>query len=155
MFENHSEKPITPIAENIDRKTRENNTPQYIECTNNKEPLINVSLETLIRENSFVCCDKCNFKTKSNKGLKIHQVKMHSVVEKENCPIVDGFNHVISEEEDENGKTFIHCNICGFEYEILEDNQWKKAIKTHVKDIHKDALDEDVIAFHDGYFIWK
>ena len=33
------------------------------------------------------------------------------------------FIHVVSEQEDENGKLFICCNICGFKYKQGQSNQ--------------------------------
>ena len=41
---------------------------------------INMSLQTLIKENSWFICEKCEYKTKSRKGLKIHIGKFHDSV---------------------------------------------------------------------------
>ena len=39
------------------------------------EPILNVSPGTLKRENRWLLCDKCDYKTKSNKALRIHKKK--------------------------------------------------------------------------------
>ena len=39
-----------------------------------------MSLQTLIKENSWLICEKCEYKTKSRKGLKIHIAKSHDTV---------------------------------------------------------------------------
>ena len=62
-FENLSEQPLTTIDQNIDLKASEN---IEIEFANERELLINVSLATLIRENSWYYCYQCEFETKSS-----------------------------------------------------------------------------------------
>ena len=42
---------------------------------------INISLETLVKNNSWYFCDKCDYKTKHRKGLRIHIGKMHEQLE--------------------------------------------------------------------------
>ena len=45
---------------------------------NNSSDLINVSLQTIIRENSGYQCDLCDFRTQTKKGIRIHKSKMHT-----------------------------------------------------------------------------
>ena len=44
------------------------------------DPLLNVSLGTIIRAKSCLLCEKCEYKTKSKKDLEIFVVKVHSKV---------------------------------------------------------------------------
>ena len=37
----------------------------------------NIFMQTLIRKNSWLFCEHCDYKSKSKKGLKIHIEKMH------------------------------------------------------------------------------
>ena len=39
-----------------------------------------MSLQTLIKENSCFICEKCEYKTKSRNGLKVHIAKSHDTV---------------------------------------------------------------------------
>ena len=49
------------------------------------EPLLTVSLGTIIRANSCLLRKKCEYKTKSKKDLRIHVVRVHSkVTQKQN-----------------------------------------------------------------------
>ena len=66
----------------------------------------------------------------------------------------DGRVHAVSEQTDENGKLFINCTFSGFKYE-MEDEKWKMEIDNHMKEVHKDAFDEDILALHGGYIFWK
>ena len=59
-------------------------------------PTINLSLEDLIKENSWHRCDQCDYKNKSIKRLKIHKEKMHEEI-------------TTKEKVD----SYIKCNICG------------------------------------------
>ena len=59
--------------------------PVKIVCV---EPILNVSPGTLKREKSWLLCDKCDYKTKSNKALRIHNTKNHSQITKEKYPCV-------------------------------------------------------------------
>ena len=44
------------------------------------EPLLKVSLETLIKENILGLCDKCDYKTRKIIGLRIHVAKIHAKI---------------------------------------------------------------------------
>ena len=54
-------------------------------------PNNDVTLETLIRENSWFFCEYCSYKTKKEKGLTIHIYKMHGAekVESFKCDICE------------------------------------------------------------------
>ena len=40
--------------------------------------LINVDLATIIRENSWHRCEKCDYKSRSKRGIRVHTAKMHT-----------------------------------------------------------------------------
>ena len=65
-----------------------------------------MSLEEIIRENSWFMCEKCDYKAKSKKRLTLHIVKMHSVVSREESKsayyILNSSNNI-----------YRRCNICG------------------------------------------
>ena len=57
-------------------------SPVKVACL---EPLLNVSLGTIIRANSCLLRKKCEYKTKSKKDLRIHVVRVHSkITQKQN-----------------------------------------------------------------------
>ena len=57
------------------------NDTENVEIIDSETPSnINMSLQTLIKENSWFYCDKCEYKTKSRKGLKKHTIKSHDKV---------------------------------------------------------------------------
>ena len=49
---------------------------------------INMSLESIFRENTFLVCEECNYKTKATKALRIHTVKKNIPLFKRNILIV-------------------------------------------------------------------
>ena len=44
----------------------------------NRKKTNDIDLETLVRENSWLKCDKCEFKAKSEMSLRKHEEKQHS-----------------------------------------------------------------------------
>ena len=47
----------------------------------NAQTNIDMSLEILIKSNSWFFCEQCDYKTRDKKGLKIHEGKMHGQFE--------------------------------------------------------------------------
>ena len=71
------------------------------------EKVTEKSLEDLIRENSGVSCEICEFKAKSLKQLKVQKAKKHTKV-------AESGGKLYSQKRDENIYQ-MKCNICGFE----------------------------------------
>ena len=111
--------------------------------------LINVDLKTIIKEISWFFCEKCDFRSKSKKGLRIHDVKMHSVLQKE---VTEYLSRPCAwSKKDENGRTFVYyCYICGVEYNILQDGKEKAEITEHMKTLHEDAFNDNTIHCDEG-----
>ena len=69
------------------QNSREVKPQSYQSCRVSSDKVVghstNISLEEIIRENSWFMCEKCDVKAKSQKSLKIQIVKMHFVVSKE------------------------------------------------------------------------
>ena len=73
----------------------------------------NMSLEDIIRENSWFMCEKCEYKSKTKKSLRIHTIKTHSEGYKEGINVAARAGL---------GKN--KCNICGF-ITYFRDNIYK------------------------------
>ena len=116
--------------------------------------LIDVDLQTIIRESSWFFCKKCDYKSKSKKGLRIHDVKMHSVLRKEVTEYLSG--PCAWSKRDENGRTFnYYCYICGMEYNILEVEKEKAEVTEHMKSMHEDAFKDKIIQCDEGLVFWN
>ena len=87
----------------------------------------NMSLEDIIRENSWFMCEKCEYKSKTKKSLKIHTIKTHSEGYKE------GKNVAARASLDKS-----KCNICGF-ITFIRD------ITNHIREEHEDYLEDGLL----------
>ena len=58
---------VNKFTKVIESKNLETQTKEM-----NENPGSNISLQTLVRENSWWFCEHCDYKSKSKKGLKIH-----------------------------------------------------------------------------------
>ena len=145
----------TNVETNERDKTSENNLRKQTEEINkvSQSPAINLnedkSLEELIKENSCFCCDICDSKSKSKKGLRIHTVKSHSVGSvNDNHKVLVRFGGGIKEHDK---IKYIKCNICGFQKEDTGYNdkthnvQSYREIEEHVKTEQKGAFDDGVL----------
>ena len=80
----HTESDLNTTETN--EKTDDENIPLEKSCTNNvtTSDLLDVyedmSLHNIIRDNCWMLCDRCSYKTKSRKGLRKDIAKMHEKV---------------------------------------------------------------------------
>ena len=74
MIENVVQLQSTVNTEVVEFENTENQTE-----VNNENHVLDVPLQTLIRENSWFYCEHCDYKTKRKNGLKIHIGKMHEI----------------------------------------------------------------------------
>ena len=97
------------------------------ESTNQQTDDNNMDLETHIWHNSFYNCDKCEYKSKSRKGIKIHMGTIHNNnIEKQEIPDKMG------EEDDLVNCETLKCNLCE-----MDDFSEKKIINPQGKMAHK------------------
>jgi len=115
-------------------KISSDNTTVEVEETESKEPQKETetkddakTLEDIIRENSEVMCDKCDFSSTSKRGLKVHKAKMHSNVH----PSYGNLFRKLARDE----KFDYECLICDFQGDD---------IKSHLRQEH-DYLDDESI----------
>ena len=75
----HTESDLNTTETN--EKTDDENIPLEKSCTNNvtTSDLLDV-YEDIIRDNCWMLCDRCSYKTKSRKGLRKDIAKMHEKV---------------------------------------------------------------------------
>ena len=143
------EQPITEntYAENPIEEKSYGKTPVEVACW---EPLINVSLQTIIRENSWLLCEKCDYKTKSKKDLRIHVVRIHSEVTGLKSRLV----YKICTDQKEN--QVITCHICGFDMPgIRGSSALGSELVTHFTTKHKEEFDGGVIKWEGLHIVWK
>ena len=62
---------------NLQPKNIVNETEEIEEVIPDNHLNIDMSLEDLVKRNSWFFCEQCDYKTKNKKGLKIHKRKMH------------------------------------------------------------------------------
>ena len=112
-FETLQENPPQKVSETI--TTIEVAETPIENLSHPENNLIDVDLQTIIRESSWFFCKKCDYKFKFKKGLRIHDVKMHSVLRKE---VTEYLSRPCAwSKRDENGRTFnYYCKICGILY---------------------------------------
>ena len=138
----------------MERTLARNNTLQIVQSvldyldfsetveTINKIDLINVDLQTLIKESSYIFCEKCNFQTNCKKRLKVHKVKMHA-----RYSVIDG--KIVSQNTDNWRSPYFTrrvCRICGFYTD-------KSEINSHITSKHEDLVKDKIIISSDVQFL--
>ena len=85
--------------------------------------MINVDLETIIRENSWRLCDKCDYKSKSRNGIKIHKAKMHTKTLETQTDISEVPFNAVREKASSDSKLIfkeLSCEICEYTGKDIE-----------------------------------
>ena len=83
-----------------------------------------MTLENIIRENSWLYCDQCRFYSKSEKGLRLQIVRYHDKVEPYEADLVSCLE-------------FYQCTLC--DYRCANNNASFYGFKRHVIEKHKEV----------------
>ena len=85
-----------------------------------------MTLDDLIRENSWLYCNQCNFYSNSEKGLRLHNVRTHDKVEPQEADLVSCLE-------------FYQCTLCS--YRCANNSASWYGLKGHIIEKHKEVDD--------------
>ena len=95
-----------------------------VQETSENNPNIDMTLDNLVRENSWLYCIQCSFYSKSEKGLILHIVRIHDKVEPCEADLVSCLE-------------FYQCTLCDFR--CANNNASWYGFKRHVIEKHAEV----------------